>query len=147
MHNTSFGVKAGLAHFQRRVCESLVDLPWLTTSQDDVSVRARTFYEFHLRVNGPKNVIGSSALPYLGLVVSSRSLRFDPSRVTALAELSPPASRTNSDHFLGCATYAPESFPALLTSPRWPFNTAVCAKNLIGLGPLVSASPLPPLSP
>jgi len=122
-----FGIKSARDEFQRKIDKSFEGLTGVAAIVDDILVHGRDKKEHNrnlkillercrergIKLNPDKLEVCMTQVSYFGHVLSSDGLRPDPSKISAIRDMEPPANRSELETLLGMITYLANFSPNL----------------------------------
>ena len=128
-----FGLICSQDEFQRKSDEAFEGLEGFAAIVDDILVYGSSKEEHDInlrnvllrarqkgvRFNADKAVICASEVPYFGHILSSKGLKADPEKISAILNMEPPRDRNELQTVLGMITYLSRFAPSLseITTP------------------------------
>ena len=126
-HRLPFGLHSSQDVFQKAVDEALEGLTGVDTIADDILVYGTTIEEHDhnlkrmlqmcrkrgIKLNGDKSVIRATELQFYGNLITSKGLKPDPMKISAIVNMEPPKSRRELETFLGMVNYLAKFLPNL----------------------------------
>ena len=124
-----FGIKSAQEIFQKRISQSLGDLPGVETDMDDILVWGKSkeehdqrlkavlkrCEEIHLTLNRDKCKFGVSEVAYIGHILNAKGVQPDPDKIKAIRDMPAPQDKKGVERLLGTVNYLAKFIPNMST--------------------------------